>query len=210
MENIFFQKLLNENKQILEKYGNIIEIRKNEVFHSPDEELKQISIILKGKLKVVKYTPEGNEQVLKYLNKNESFGEGLIFSGENYPSYIIVEEDSKILEISREGVLKLFRENEEFLVLYLNEISKKLLNLSNVVDILIIRSIKERIIKYFSLLRKQQNSDIIYFKSKQKIANDIGSVREVVSKKIKELENEGVIKTIDKNHVKLINLRMFK
>lgn len=210
MRDIIFQKLLSENKAILEKYGKTININKNDVLHSPDEELKQISIIIKGKLKVVKYTSEGNEQVLKYLNKNESFGEGLIFSGENYPSYIMVEEDSTVLEISREGVLKLFRENEQFLVLYLNEISKKLLNLSNVVDILIIKSIKKRIIKYFSLLRKHQKSDWIYFKSKQKIANDIGSVREVVSRKMKELEEEGIIKIIDKNHVKILNKTYFE
>lgn len=210
MRDTIFQKLLSENKVILEKYGKTININKNDVLHSPDEELKQISVIIKGKLKVVKYTSEGNEQVLKYLNKNESFGEGLIFSGENYPSYIMAEEDSTVLEISREGVLRLFRENEQFLVLYLNEISKKLLNLSNVVDILIIKSIKKRIIKYFSLLRKHQKSDCIYFKSKQQIANDIGSVREVVSRKMKELEEEGIIKTIDKNHVKILNKTYFE
>nr|WP_303048793.1 helix-turn-helix domain-containing protein [Marinitoga sp. 1154] len=84
------------------------------------------------------------------------------------------------------------------------------MNLSNIIDILIIKSIKERIIKYFSLLYKQQKTEIIYFKSKQKIASDIGSVREVVSKKIKELINEGVIEEIDKNHIKLLNLKLFE
>ncbi|WGS65631.1 Crp/Fnr family transcriptional regulator [Marinitoga aeolica] len=210
MQSKFFQKFLIENKNILEKYGKIIEVKRNDILHSTTEELKQVSIILKGKLKVVKYTSEGYEQVLKYLNKNESFGEGLIFSGENYPSYIVAEEDSKVLEISREGVLELFRENEDFLVLYLNEISKKLLNLSNIVDILIIKSIKERLIRYFALLYKQQKSEIIYFKSKQQIANEIGSVREVVSRKIKELIDENIIEEIDKNHIKLINLKIFE
>nr|WP_246348222.1 Crp/Fnr family transcriptional regulator [Thermosipho japonicus] len=192
------------------KYGKIIKVKKNDILHSTIEELKQVSIIIEGKLKVVKYTSEGYEQVLKYLGKNESFGEGLIFSGANYPSYIIAEEDSKILEISREGILELFSKNVDFLVLYLNEISKKLLNLSNVVDILIIKSIKERIIKYFSSLYKQQKSNVVYFKSKQKIANDIGSVREVVSRKIKELIDENIIEEIDKNHIKLINLKIFE
>jgi CRP-like cAMP-binding protein len=210
MNKKFFQEMIQNNKETLEKYGKVKHVGKNDILHFTTEELKQVSIILKGKLKVVKYTSEGYEQVLKYLNKNESFGEGLIFSGESYPSYIVAEEDSKVLEISREGVLELFRENEEFLVLYLNEISKKLLNLSNVVDILIIKSIKERIIKYFSLLYKQQKSNIIYFKSKQKIANDIGSVREVVSRKIKELIDENIIEEIDKNHIKLINLKIFE
>ncbi|KAF2955715.1 Crp/Fnr family transcriptional regulator [Marinitoga sp. 38H-ov] len=207
---MFFQNILKENKKILEKYGRIINIKRNDILHSPNEELRQVSIIIKGKLKVVKYTPDGYEQVLKYLNENESFGEGLIFSGENYPSYIVSEEDASVLEISREGVLKLFRENENFLVLYLNEISKKLLNLSNIVDILIIKSVKERIIKYLSLLYKQQKSETIYFKSKQKIANDIGSVREVVSRKISELEKEGIIKILDKNHIKIVDKSFFE
>ncbi|AEX85377.1 Crp/Fnr family transcriptional regulator [Marinitoga sp. 1135] len=210
MRSEFFQNVFGENSEILKKYGRTLKIKKNHVLHSPNEKLEQISIILSGKLKVVKYAPDGNEQVLKYLKENESFGEGLIFSDENYPSYIVAEKDSEVFEISKEGVLKLFKENETFLILYLNEISKKLLNLSNIVDILIIKSIKERLIRYFLLLHKQQKSDIIYFKSKQQIANDIGSVREVVSKKIKELENEGYIKIIDRNHVKLLNIKSLK
>ncbi|WP_197023222.1 MULTISPECIES: Crp/Fnr family transcriptional regulator [unclassified Thermosipho (in: thermotogales)] len=197
-------------KENIKEHCKIFHIEKNEVLHSPHEKLEQISVVLNGRLKVVKFTSEGNEQVVKYISENESFGEGLIFAGEFYPSFIISEKKSEIMEISKEGILFLLKNNEEFLITYLNEISRKMVNLSNVIDILIIKSIKERIIKYFSLLHKTQNSDVIFFKSKQKIANDIGSVREVVSKKIKELENEGIIKIIDKNHIKIINKKLFR
>ncbi|KLO23314.1 Crp/Fnr family transcription regulator [Marinitoga sp. 1197] len=209
MNKFIIEKIASFDEDI-NKYSKILNIKKNEILHSPHEKLQQMSIVLEGLLRVVKFTSEGNEQVLKYIKKDESFGEGLIFSGENYPSFIIAEQDSKIFEISSKGVLNLFKKNEDFLVLYLNEISRKLMNLSNIIDILIIKSIKERIIKYFSLLHKQQKTEIIYFKSKQKIASDIGSVREVVSKKIKELINEGIIEEIDKNHIKLLNLKLFE
>ncbi|SHE59666.1 CRP/FNR family transcriptional regulator, anaerobic regulatory protein [Marinitoga hydrogenitolerans DSM 16785] len=209
MNSLIIKEIMSLKKQ-LKNYSKISIAKKNEILHSPHEKLEQMSIVIEGKLKVVKFTSEGNEQVLKYVNENESFGEGLIFADECYPSFIIAEKKSKVLEISKEGILYLFKKNEDFLVMYLNEISKKMINLSNVIDILIIKSIKERIIKYFILLSKQQKSKIVYFKSKQKIANDIGSVREVVSKKIKELEKEGILKIIDKHHVKILKEKLLE
>ncbi|GAB6188984.1 hypothetical protein JCM30566_07230 [Marinitoga arctica] len=209
MNSLIIKEIMSLKKK-LENYSKISIVDKNEILHSPHEKLEQMSIVIEGKLKVVKFTSEGNEQVLKYISENESFGEGLIFANECYPSFIIAEKKSKVLEISKEGILYLFKKNEDFLVMYLNEISKKMLNLSTVIDILIIKSIKERIIKYFILLSKQQNSKIIYFKSKQKIANDIGSVREVVSRKMKELEEEKIIEIIDKNHIKILNKAFFE
>jgi CRP/FNR family transcriptional regulator len=208
MKKNIFSDLSKSEKLFLEKNSMKIEISKNSILHSTDEEIKCVSLVLKGKLKVVKFSSDGNQQVVKYVGKNETFAEGFIFSGKKYPAYIMAENNSLILEIPRHIILKLF-ENKKFMISYIKEISDKMLNLSNIIEILSMKSIEERLLMYFSIIAKEQKSNIIYFKSKQKIADDIGSVREVVSKKMKILEQKKIIKFIDRNHFEILSLKYF-
>ncbi len=198
-----FRKLNEFEEKRLRKKSMLLYIRKGDVLHSPREKIKHVSVVLNGSLKVVKYFTNGNEQILRHVRKNETFGESLIFAFKNYPSYIISMEDSEILEVPYEIILELF-ENEGFMKSYLNEIGNKVFNLSNVIELLLIKSVEEKLMRYLCLLRQKQKSSIVYFESKQKIASDIGSVREVVSRKFKILEDKKMIKIVDRHHVKVL------
>ncbi len=208
MRKNIFSDLSKKEKDFLRKNSKKVEILKNSILHSTNEEIKCVSLVLDGKLKVVKFSFNGNQQVVKYIRKNETFAEGFIFSGKNYPAYIIAERNSAILEIPKHIILQLF-ENKKFMISYIKEISNKMLNLSNIIEILLIKSVEERLLMYFSIIAREQKSNIVYFKSKQKIADDIGSVREVVSKKMKLLDEKGIIKQIDRNHFEILSLKDF-
>ena len=203
MDFNIFNDLKDDQKNFVFQNSKEIKVLKNFVLHSPRENIDTISFVLQGKLVVAKYSFDGNQQIIKRLKTGETFGESLIFSGKPYPAYIIAEDDSKVLEIPKKVIFHLF-EDKNFMVNYLKEISNKVLNLSNVIEILSIKPVEQRLIMYFSLLRTAQQSNIIYFKSKADIAMNIGTVREVVSKKMKLLEDKGIIKIIDKNHFKIL------
>ena len=108
MKNNIFSNISEEEKNFLVKNSKKVEIKKNGILHSTNEEIKCVSLVLNGELKVVKFSFDGNQQVVKYIRKNETFAEGFIFSGRNYPAYIMAEKDSTILEIPRNIILKLF------------------------------------------------------------------------------------------------------
>ncbi len=198
-----FKKLNKAEERILKEQSMLLEAKRGEVLHSPCNEIKHVSVVLSGSLRILKYFTNGNEQILSYVRKNETFGESLIFAFENYPAYIIATEDSEILEVPYEVILNLF-DNKEFMKSYLKEIGSKVFNLSNVIELLLIKSVEEKLMRYLCFLCRKQKSSTVYFESKQKIAGDIGSVREVVSRKFKVLEDKKVIRIVDRHHVKVL------
>ncbi len=198
-----FSVLNDEEMKYLTNHSKKVSVLKNDILHSIKDEITNVSLVLSGRLKVVKFSIDGNQQVINYVNENNTFGEAFIFSGRNYPAYVIAEQDSTILEIPRSVIFTLFK-NEKFLLSFIKEISNKVLNLSNIIEIISTKSIEERLLMYFSILSSEQKTDVIFFNSKQKVANDIGSVREVVSKRMKLLEQKGFIRILDRNHIKLL------
>ncbi|WP_161484760.1 Crp/Fnr family transcriptional regulator [Kosmotoga sp. DU53] len=191
----------------IEKNARVVKVNENKILYSPDEVCEQVSVILKGKLRVSKLFPSGKEQILKYLQEGDTFGETLVFLKVQYPAYIIADTTAKILEIPEKVIFKLF-DNKTFLVSYLESVSKKMLNLSNIIEMLSLKSIKQRVAKYLIDLYYSQGSSVINLKkTKKQIAQDIGSVREVVSRAFGDLEKAGMIKLLDKNRVKITDLK---
>ncbi|AKI97344.1 Crp/Fnr family transcriptional regulator [Kosmotoga pacifica] len=200
-----FDKLSEGEVKYVKRNSRLIKINKNEILYSPNEICEQVSVVLKGKLKVSKLFPSGKEQILKYLQKGDTFGETLVFLKAQYPAYVIADTTAKILEIPKRVMLEIF-DNKAFLISYLESISKKVLNLSNVIEMLSMKTIKQRVARYLINLYNSQGSNVInLMKSKKQIAADIGSVREVVSRTFSELERNGVIKLLDRQHVEIID-----
>jgi CRP-like cAMP-binding protein len=198
-----FSKLTKREEDFLLENSQFLSVKRGEILHSPKDKIEHVSVVLKGSLRVLKYFTNGNEQSLKCVKKNETFGESLVFAKQNYPAYIVALEDSKVLEIPYEIIIELFS-NKEFMKVYLGEIGNKVFNLSSVIEWLLVKPVEERLMKYLCFLCRVQNSDVVYFKSKQSIASDIGSVREVISRKFKSLEKKKIIEIIDAHHVKVL------
>lgn len=202
-----FDKLNEAEIKYIEKNARAVKVNEDKILYSPDEVCEQVSVILKGKLRVSKLFPSGKEQILKYLQEGDTFGETLVFLKVQYPAYIIADTTAKILEIPEKVIFKLF-DNKTFLVSYLESVSKKMLNLSNIIEMLSLKSIKQRVAKYLIDLYYSQGSSVINLKkTKKQIAQDIGSVREVVSRAFGDLEKAGMIKLLDKNRVKITDLK---
>ncbi len=196
-----FSVLSKEEIEFVEKNSKKIRVAKNEIVYSIKDEIRHVSLVLSGKLKVVKFSIDGNQQIVNHIVQGNTFGEALVFSKKSYPAYVIAEENSTILMVPRQVIFKLF-DNKKFLLFYIESMSTKVSNLSFVIEILSIKSIQKRLLTYFSILSIKQGSNVIFFKSKKNIADNIGTVREVVSRTMKNLEEKGLIEMIDLHHLK--------
>lgn len=171
------------------------EADKNQIIYSPYEICENFSVIIKGTVSVIKYSSTGKEQILAYYKAPECFGGVHIFNKEKYPAYFISQKKSVILEISKEIIFQLFT-NKEFLLFFLKDLSKKIVSLSDIIEVLAHTSIKSRVARYlFKEMEKQGSNTIKIEKSKTFIAKELGSVREVVSRVFKSLENQGIIRS---------------
>lgn len=180
-------------KYLLEN-SKLRETDKNQVIYNPDEVCKNFSVIIMGTVSGIKYSSTGNEQILAYYKAPECFGGVHIFNKEKYPAYFIAQRKVVILEIPKEIIFELFI-NKEFLLFFLKDLSNKIVSLSDIIEVLAHTSIKSRVARYlFKEMEKQGSSKIKIEKSKTFIAKELGTVREVVSRVFKSLENQGIIR----------------
>ena len=59
---------------------------RGEIFFSEGDEAEGFYIILSGRVKIFKLSPDGKEQIFHILETPEPFGEAAVFAGKHYPA----------------------------------------------------------------------------------------------------------------------------
>ena len=186
MENNILLKLSKDEKKLLE----VKTLKKNEVLFREDEKCYCISIVVSGEIKISSTTFDGNELVFNILNKNDIFGNNLIFSDEPfYKGDVVATKESSIVNIRRENLIMLLQSNKEFMVLYLNIQSNFSKKLNSTIKLLSYASAEERVRFYLF-----SNNNKISYKSVSELAGILHLQRETLSRLLTKLEKENVIK----------------
>jgi CRP/FNR family transcriptional regulator len=183
--------------------------KKGNILYDVNTICNKLSIVIDGKLEAIKYNSKGKEQLVVELKNGDIFGAPLIFSENTYPVYIIALEDTEVIEIPKQDITKILK-NDEFLIFFLKEFGEKIIKMSEIIDYLLDNSVESRLISYLSKLKKSNTLEIDLDKSKNFIAKEIGTSREVVSRSFKILEEKGIIKIIDLKKIKILKEEYFK
>ena len=129
------------------------------------------------------------------------FGNNLIFSSSPYyRGDVICVEDSEIVFATKDQMLKILKENDEFLEAFLAKQAdfSKQLNLQ--IKLLSISSAKDRVLYYLTF-----NKGVLKFKSITELANMLFLARETLSRTLTNLADEGIVQIKNKT-IKLIVL----
>ncbi|MCR1898782.1 Crp/Fnr family transcriptional regulator [Irregularibacter muris] len=192
--SLLFSVLTPTDKEYFEQNMEIKEYIKEETIFSPLDQCDYLSMIIEGQVKLCKYAADGKEQILSFLGKDDIFGEALVFEGGNYVVTVVAETNCKIGMIHREILLTMSQRNREFTKAFFRELTQKIQLLNNKVEMLSLKTIKQKIARLLlTLSQEQQSLEVKLLYSKQKIALLLGTSREVVSRNFSEMENEGYI-----------------
>ena len=168
------------------------------IFHE-GELCDKVGYVLEGEINIVSYSSNGDENIISIVKENEFFANALIFS--NSPYYlgeVIVEKGSKILFINKDKLISLLQNNKDFLLYYLNKISKKTVYMSSRNKLLSIKNIRERILYYLDINKGVINISIT------NLSKELIIPRPSISREISKMIDEGIIL----KNKKLIKLRM--
>lgn len=169
-----------------------------------NEYVKSIPIVLSGAVKVSRLDEDGNEILLYYIKPGESCVMSFLGALCNGASKIkaVVEEDAEILMLPIHKATDLIRENPQWLEFIFQLYNKRFEELLSVVNAIAFQNIDDRL---WELIMTK----VKLFKTKelntthQQLAYELGTAREVVSRLLKQLENEGKI-GLSRNKIKVI------
>ena len=166
------------------------QVTKNSVINHEGDLCENVGVIISGKVDIVSYSFQGKELVLNSLKAGDVFGNNLIFSSEpTYRGDVIAKEKCVIAFISKENLIYLLQNNQEFLTLYLKAQSDFGKSLNARIQLLSFTNAEERLVYYAS-----KNDNVITFKNVTTLAAQIGIQRETLSRLLTSLVKRHLIK----------------
>ena len=188
----------------LQKYGINKSYAEGSVIIQEHNYINSIPIVLSGSIRVMRVDDEGRELLLYYIKAGESCIMSFLSGLHQDTSKIkaIAEEDTELLFVPIEKVSLLIKEFPEWLDYIFKLYHKRFEELLEVVNAVAFKKLDQRLLDFIKNKSSLGNTKEIHITHEQ-IANELGTVRVVVSRLLKQLEEEGIIQ-LGRNKISLV------
>lgn len=166
--------------------------------------ISSIPIVTHGRLKVIRTEDDGREILLYYITAGESCIMSFLGGLHNDKSKVKaeVEEDSEILFLPIDKVSLFIREYPEWLDYIFRLYHKRFEELLDIVNAIAFKKVDERMMTLLQKKAALTNNKTLHITHEQ-LANELGSARVVVSRLLKQLEDNGVV-LLGRNKITLL------
>jgi CRP/FNR family transcriptional regulator, dissimilatory nitrate respiration regulator len=154
-------------------------------------------VVVEGRVKVFKLSPDGKEQILHVWGPGEPFGEVAALEGRPFPAHAEALEDCRTAYLPRAGLLELIRRSPEFALELLGELAGRLRRFAQMVESLALREVPGRLAAYLLLLDDRQGGAgrVELDLAKGQLANLLGTMPETLSRILARLAREGLLES---------------
>ena len=199
---LFEDALLDE----IESAGKCKKVKQGEILMDIGQNITAMPLLFSGAIKIMREDENGDELVLYFIEKGDTCA--MTFSccmgtGKS--------EIRAVAEVETELLMIPIAKMEEWLSKYsswrqfiLDSYHTRLSELMETVDTLAFMKMDERLLKYLRDKAMVTQNDVIHA-THQEVAQDLHTSRVVVSRLLKSLENEGIIK-LHRNQIKILHL----
>jgi CRP/FNR family transcriptional regulator len=188
----------------LQQYSIKKEYEAGKVILNQNASIRSIPIVTQGLLKVIRTEEDGREILLYYIKAGESCIMSFLGGLHNDTSKVKaeVEEDAVILFLPIEKVSLFIKEYPQWLDYIFLLYHKRFEELLEVINAIAFKKVDERLLNL--LLKKQELSgNRILNITHEQLANELGTARVVVSRLLKQLEENGKV-TLGRNKITLM------
>lgn len=165
----------------------------DEVLWNAGAEPRGFFVVLQGAVKVVR-TVQGRQHVVHRETAGGTLGDVAMFQGQPYPATAIAVTPVVCVAVTRDGLLAAIRQDPELALSLLARMAARVRHVIGRLDGLAARSVSARLAGY--LLERRERSGLDVFTlggSHATVAEDLGTVREVLGRSLRALRDRGLI-----------------
>ena len=183
-----------------------------ELIFSEGEPCNGLHIIARGKVRIFKTSVNGREQVLALNGPGESVAELPVFDGGPFPASAVAIDDTEMAFISRRDFQAYCMEHPEVSLKVLSVVGQRLRQLVGIIEELSFTTIRQRLISVLVKLAQSEGKktpggvEFLLPSTHQELANQLGTVRELISRNLMRLQAEGLL-DVDARHIVVKDLR---
>lgn len=154
-------------------------------------------IVISGRVKIFKMSPDGREQILHILGPGELFGEVPVFAGARFPANAQAMEESRVFYFSRNALIALIEKNPSIAMGMLSVLSRRLRMFASMIDDLSLKEVPGRLASYLLYLsNKEKGSENLELDiTKGQLASLLGTIPETLSRILAKMSAQGIIES---------------
>lgn len=152
-------------------------------------------VVITGRVKVFKLSPDGKEQILHIFGSGDPFAEVAVFTGSTYPANAMALEKSRLFFFPRASFVELIAARPSLAMNMLATLSLRLKQFAHLIEALSLKEVPGRLAAYLlAACDESTGADRITLAiSKTQLAGLLGTIPETLSRILTKMSNQGLI-----------------
>ena len=190
--------------EVIEKESVQKKFKAGEIIMRTGQYIKSTALVLEGQIKIYRVNNDGGEFLMYYLRPGQACAVSMICAIQSETSEItaIAEEDTEVLLIPVQLMDDLMNRYKSWYQFVIQTYRNRFDELITVIDNVAFHNMDERLEFYLKRHVKNSGKNIIEL-SHQQIADDLNSSREVISRLLKKMEQQNLVK-LHRNMIELL------
>jgi len=202
--NLSFPDLYEKSiKQAILETGQIIEIPEGEILIDIGQYIKMMPLILSGSLKVLREYNDVKELLLYHVQKGETCAMSMTCCMGDAKSAVraLAEEPTTMIALPTRIMDEWSNEFPSWKHFIMRTYQRRFEELLNTIDSIAFQKLDDRLEKWLQEKTSKTTDGVITI-THQEIASELHSSREVISRLLKKMENQGVLE-LGRNKIKM-------
>jgi CRP/FNR family cyclic AMP-dependent transcriptional regulator len=188
--------------QISQLSGNVTKRRfkRGELIVEQGQKSGALFLILSGRARVSLTDKRAKEVILNTLGPGDCVGEMSLIDGQSHSASVRTDVQTDVLVLSHEEFVRCLAENHSIALWIMKDLVQRLRKSSDMVSSLALMDVYGRVAKVLMDAAQPLDQDNMVISEKmtrQDIAKMVGASREMVSRVMRDFEEQGFIKTND-------------
>lgn len=183
---------------------------KGEILAHQGDVCNKLVILTKGSVRGEMIDESGRIVKIEDIASPRALAPLFLFGAANrFPVEVTTNENTEVIIIPKESVIKLFARNEAFLENYMNMSANYAQTLSEKLFFMSFKTIRQKLASYFLRLSATQGSQILLDRSQQELADYFGISRPSLAREVSHMQDDGLIKA-DRKQITILNKEKLK
>jgi len=198
--NPYFDELPEAVLKDLAEATQLHAYERGDILFWEGDECAGLHIIESGSVKLYRISPQGRQYIIAVLTEGATCNEVPAFDGGTNPVNVEALEPTRVWVVDAHTLRELVKSNPEFALKVLSKFGQNLRALVSKVSEMAFYQVTHRLARLIGEMQTQPHPHW----TQEQLAARLGTVREVVSRSLKELEKSGAIRVEDRR-IQIIN-----
>jgi CRP/FNR family transcriptional regulator, dissimilatory nitrate respiration regulator len=202
-----FQGVSQEKLQILARQAVYKKFPAQEIVIGETDSIKSFYVVLTGRMKLYKSSPEGKEQTIQLLEPGDPFGLCTAFATDVFPVSAMTIEESSVVLIPGQLMETVAMQEPRLLLNIIQILSRRLRDSMALIESLALKEIPGRLASFLLHLLSQSKESPEQLElaiSQRELAKILGATPEALSRALRRLADDGVLQASGRT-VRILN-----